>query len=48
MTDRASLLAVIGENIHTTRVLLRKGPRLATIDGIDVMPWQQAPKAMGL
>ncbi|MSO69809.1 MAG: hypothetical protein EXQ98_05965 [Alphaproteobacteria bacterium] len=32
-----SPLIVIGENIHTTRVLLRKGPRLATVDGVDVI-----------
>jgi 5-methyltetrahydrofolate--homocysteine methyltransferase len=30
-------LIVIGENIHTTRVLLRKGPRIAEIDGAEVI-----------
>ena len=37
MTAQTEPLIVIGENIHTTRVLLRKGPRLATIDGADVI-----------
>ncbi len=37
MTERPSRLIVIGENIHTTRVLMRKGPRLAVIDGVDVI-----------
>ena len=30
-------LIVIGENIHTTRVLLRKGPRIAEIDGVEAI-----------
>ena len=30
-------LIVIGENIHTTRVLQRKGPRVAEIDGVEVI-----------
>ena len=37
MTAQASPLIVIGENIHTTRVLLRKGPRLVVVDGNDVI-----------
>lgn len=30
-------LIVIGENIHTTRVLQRKGPRIAVVDGAEVI-----------
>jgi 5-methyltetrahydrofolate--homocysteine methyltransferase len=33
----ASRLIVIGENIHTTRVLQRKGPRITVIDGAEVI-----------
>jgi 5-methyltetrahydrofolate--homocysteine methyltransferase len=33
----AARLIVIGENIHTTRVLQRKGPRIATVDGVEVI-----------
>jgi len=33
----AGRLIVIGENIHTTRVLQRKGPRIAVIDGAEVI-----------
>lgn len=38
MSDVASpRLIVIGENIHTTRVLQRKGPRIAEVDGVEVI-----------
>ncbi len=38
-------LIVIGENIHTTRVLQRKGPRIATVDGVDVIKFTTADGA---
>lgn len=38
----AGLLIVIGENIHTTRVLQRKGPRIAVIDGAEVIKFTSA------
>lgn len=38
-------LIVIGENIHTTRVLQRKGPRIATFDGVDVIKFTTAEGA---
>jgi len=38
-------LIVIGENIHTTRVLLRKGPRIAEIDGAEAIKFTTADGA---
>ena len=38
----AAPLIVIGENIHTTRVLQRKGPRIATVDGREVIKFATA------